>query len=318
MTKRAIRAKLIFNLEAGKSGESPIQLTEILSELQDQDIISEVYVAKTNTVVKQVVKRAQHDGTDLIIASGGDGTVTRVATAMMDSTLTLGIIPTGTRNNLAVSLGIPSSIPDAVAILRSGKKVQVDVGKAKLDGESHWFFEALSMGLMSETHSAADDVQKGDLSRVGELVSTIVSSTPSQVDLKLDDEKVHHEESVHVVLIANMPYIGANLHIAPDVSFSDNLLDIFLFSDMTKAQLITTAIRSAAGPLDDSVKHFRARKVKITAKPDMGVTADGRNLGKGTLKIKAMPAALSVMAGTARGRGPKRADVAELKQADNG
>jgi YegS/Rv2252/BmrU family lipid kinase len=318
MARKLIRAKLIFNLEAGKSGDSPVQLTEILSQLQDHDIITEVYVAKNNTIVKQAVKRAAADGTELIIAAGGDGTITRVATAIIETSLVLGIIPTGTRNNLAVSLGIPSSIPDAVAILRAGKKVQVDVGKANLDGETHWFFEALSMGLMSETHSAADDVQKGDLSRVGELVSTIVSSTPSQVDLKLDDEKMHHEESVHVVLVANMPYIGANLHIAPDVSFSDNLLDVFLFSDMTKAQLITTAIRSAAGPLDDSVKHFRARKIKITATPDMAITADGKNLDKGTLKIKAVPAALSVMAGTSRGRGPKRAEVAELKQADNG
>ncbi len=318
MARKLIRAKLIFNLEAGKSGDSPVQLTEILSQLQDHDIITEVYVAKNNTIVKQAVKRAAADGTELIIASGGDGTITRVATAIIETSFVLGIIPTGTRNNLAVSLGIPSSIPDAVAILRAGKKVQVDVGKANLDGETHWFFEALSMGLMSETHSAADDVQKGDLSRVGELVSTIVSSTPSQVDLKLDDEKMRLEESVHVVLVANMPYIGANLHIAPDVSFSDNLLDVFLFSDMTKAQLITTAIRSAAGPLDDSVKHFRARKIKITATPDMAITADGKNLDKGTLKIKAVPAALSVMAGTSRGRGPKRAEVAELKQADNG
>lgn len=315
MTKKLMQAKLLFNLEAGKAGQSPVQLTEILIEMQDQQIVAEVFVASTSKVVDQVIERAQKDGTDLIIASGGDGTISRVAAAMMDTSLTLGIIPTGTRNNLAVSLGIPSAIPEAVAVLRSGKRVAVDVGKAKLNGGTHWFFEALSMGLMSEAHEAADDVQKGDLSKVGELVSTIVTSMPSRVDLRLDD-KTQHEENVHVVLVANMPYIGANLHLAPDVSFSDNLLDVFLFSDMTKAQLIITAIRSAAGPLDDSVKHFRARKLKVTAEPEMAVTADGRPLGQGTLKIKLVPAALTVMAGSSRGRGPKRAEVANLKQVE--
>lgn len=317
MAKKPVRAKLLFNLEAGKAGQSPVQLIEILSDMQDHHIIPEVYVAKTKTVVDQVVKRAQADGTELIIASGGDGTVTRLAAAMMKTSLTLGIIPTGTRNNLAVSLGIPSSIPDAVALLRSGERVQIDAGKTKLDGETHWFFEALSMGLMSDTHSAADDVQKGDLSRVGELVSTFVSSTPSKVELEVDD-KSQHVEGVHVVLIANMPYIGANLHIAPNVSFNDGLLDIFLFSDMNKAQLLVKVLQSVGAPLDDSVKHIRGKKVKITAEPSMTVTADGRQLGEGSLKVKAVGAALAVMAGTIRGRGPKRAEVAELKQADNG
>jgi len=71
---------------------------------------------------------------------------------------TLGVIPIGTQNNTALSLGIPTDIPAAVAILRTGRRIKVDVGMATCGNISTSFLEVCSVGLVSTLFPSADDV----------------------------------------------------------------------------------------------------------------------------------------------------------------
>ena len=75
-----------------------------------------------------------------------------------------------------------------------------------------------------------------------------------------------------MVLIANMPYIGPHFQISPDVSYNDHLLDVFVFSDMSKLDLISYAMQSTGGGIEDArIKHYRVKRLAIQSDPQMPV-----------------------------------------------
>lgn len=307
---RPIRAKLIFNAIAGRPAESPQQLAEIINEMQSRLILPEVYMVRPDSQVETVVQDAIKSGIKLVVVAGGDGTIETVAGAVVGSNATLGIIPTGTRNNVAFNLGIPTAIADAVAILRDGRRQKIDVGYLQIGQTHRWFLEAAALGLISDLYPAADDIQKGDLGQIGNFLSTFVSSTPSQLRVIID-EASEFETSAHMVLISNMPYIGPHFQPAPDIAFNDSHLDVFIFSDMGKLDLITYAMQSAGGNAEDSrVKHYQVKRLTIHSDPLMPVIADGVVLEQGTVNIIVHPRALNVMAA------PAVLELKELPQAN--
>jgi len=297
--KRLLRAKLIFNPISGRPDESPRQLAEILDGLQSNNILPEVFMVRPDSQVESVVRNAIRDGIKLIIVAGGDGTIDSVMGAMVGSMATLGIIPTGTRNNVAFNLGIPATIPEAVQLLRAGRKLKIDVGTIRSGRAHQWFLEAASLGLFSDLYPAADNLQHGDLAQIGTLLSTFVASTPSRVRVSLDNRH-HLDANAYVVLIANMPYIGPRFQISPKVSWNDNRLDVLVFSDMTKLDLISYAMQqSTLGAVDDPhIKHYRVKELAIRSEPKMPVLADGVILDQGLVTARVHPNALSVIAGS--------------------
>jgi len=249
--------------------------------------------------VESVVRSAIKGGTTLIVVAGGDGTIDSVVGAMIGSSATLGIIPTGTRNNLAFNLGVPSTIAGAVTLLRKGRRLKVDVGKMQHGRSSRWFLEDATLGLLSDIYPFADSIQHGDLTQIGNLLSTVISSTPSHLRIILEGCK-KISINAYMVLIANMPYIGPRFQISPDVSWNDNRLDVFVFSDMSKLDLISYAMQSTSGAIEDTrVKHYRVKRLKIHSDPPMPVLADGMLLDPGPVTALVHPRALAVMGGAA-------------------
>lgn len=298
-THRPLRAKLIFNVTAGRPGESPQQLVDILNEMQSRNILPEVFMVRPDSQVDAVVRSAIRSGIRLIVVAGGDGTIDSVAGAMIGSSATLGIIPTGTRNNVAFNLGIPSTVTEAVSLLREGRRLKIDIGYMESGGAGHWFLEAAALGLLSDLYPAADNIQHGDLAQIANLLSTFVSSTPSHLNLTLD-RRSQFDMSAYMVLIANMSYIGPHFQISPDVSYNDHFLDLFVFSDMTKLDLISYAIQSTGGGAEDArIKHYRVKRLAIQSDPQMPVLADGMLLEQGPVTAVVHSHALAVMAGAA-------------------
>jgi diacylglycerol kinase (ATP) len=296
-THRPLRAKLIFNATSGRTEESPQQLVDILTEMQSRDILPEVFILRPDSKVEDVVRSAIREGIKLVVVAGGDGTIDVVAGAMIGSSATLGIIPTGTRNNVAFNLGIPGTLADAVALLREGRRQKIDVGYLRSGRAGRWFLEAAALGLLSDLYPVADDIQHGDLAQIGNLLSTFVSSTPSRLRATLD-RRHRLDTSAHMVLISNMPYLGPHFRIAPDVSCTDNRLDVFVFSDMSKLNLLSYAMQSTGGAVEDArVKHYRVKRLKIQTDPRMPVLADGVLLDLGSITALVHHRALAVMVG---------------------
>jgi diacylglycerol kinase family enzyme len=176
--------------------------------------------------------------------------------------------------------------------------LKIDVGRVHCGHSRHWFLEVAALGLLSDLYPMADDIQHGDLTQIGGLLSTLVSATPSQLRISLDGHK-HLATTAHMMLITNMPFLGPHFQISPNVSFRDGRLDVFTFSDMSKLNMLSYAVLSRGGLVQDAgIQHYRVKHVKIHSIPHMPVLADGTLLGEGSLSVHIHPRALTVMAGT--------------------
>lgn len=297
--KHTIRVKLIFNPISGSNSESPLQLMDVIKEMQAWKMVPELYLIEANSDLKKVVQDALADGIQLMVVCGGDGTVSSVARAVIGTTATLGIIPTGTQNNVAFSLGIPTDIPAAIAILRTGKRMKIDIGICTHKQISTPFIEVCSVGLFSTLFSSADDIQHGNLSQVGNFLTTLTSTPPSEITISLEDKQEIHKVG-HLVLISNMPFIVRHYQVGGTDSLIDGFLDVLFFSDLSKLDLLGYLIKGPGKDKneDPRIQHFRVRKIRIDTHPVMPVMVDGISLGEGTLQIEVKPRAMAVMAGT--------------------
>ncbi len=181
--KHRLRAKLIFNPGSGEAGESPVQLMDVIGAMQAWKLVPEAYLVEPGVDLPAVVQKAIAEGIRMFVVCGGDGTIDVVAGALAGTNATLGIIPTGTKNNVALSLGIPADIPAAIAILRTGRRVKVDMGLIACGEIKQSFLEVCSVGLFSALFPAADDIQHGDLTRIGDLLAKLVASPPAEMHL---------------------------------------------------------------------------------------------------------------------------------------
>lgn len=296
MNQRPMRAKLIFNPGAGATRPTPIEIVDVIHEMQTWKLVPEAYLVEPGCDLPGVVREALARGIRLFVVCGGDGTISTVARTLAGTRATLGIVPTGTQNNTALSLGIPSDIPSAVAILRTGRRVKVDVGMAVCGNINTPFLEVCSVGLVSTLFPSVDDIQHGNLARVGDFLATLSASPPAEIHLLLDG-KQEISNLGHVVMISNMPYIGFHYQVGSEASFQDGLLDVLFFADLSKLDLLNYVFQGVGTgkPEDPRIQHFHVRKVDIHTQPAMPVMADGFALGEGHVRIEVRRRVLGVM-----------------------
>jgi diacylglycerol kinase family enzyme len=145
-----MRILLIHNPKAGDREHSKQQLIGSLATFGHH-----VFYQSTN---KPGWRKALEKSADLVIAAGGDGTVAKVAWRLMDSGVPLSILPLGTANNLAHSLGFTAPPDEIVARLHRGKSCPFDVGMARGSFGKRYFLEAAGGGLLADyLRSAANE-----------------------------------------------------------------------------------------------------------------------------------------------------------------
>lgn len=296
--KHPLRVKLIFNPIAGAKDESPLQLMDIIKEMQAWNLVPEPFLIEPDCNLTNVVQEAIAQGINMVVVCGGDGTVESVARAMVGTNAVLGVIPGGTANNIALSLNIPKDIPSAIALLRNGLRSKVDIGIATVGGVVTPLIEVCSVGLFSTLYSSADDIQHGDLGKVGDFVSKAISTPPSEIHFILDNKK-EVKMLGHIVLITNMPYIGNNLRVGALNSFNDGFLDVLFFADLTKFDIIGSILKGI-GPdnvEDPRIQRYKVRKIHIHTQPPMPILIDNMNIGEGSIHIEVKRRALTIMTG---------------------
>jgi diacylglycerol kinase (ATP) len=274
-------------------------LEQVTRDLQEQGLKIDVALARPNDKAIPIARKAVKDGYKLVIAMGGDDTVWSVIRGIAGSKTRLGIIPAGTENNVAKSLGIPEDAEGACALIMSGKTRKVDVGEVKAKKHKKLlFFEVVSIGITSALYPKVKKLPKGDLSGLKDAVATMLhQASQPEVSLTLDGESKVTVKTM-LVNVSNMPIMGAHFLVAPDASLEDGLLDISVYPEFSKAELLAyfAAVKDKDQDGNAKVQRYRARTVKVKAKPKMEILADGVLLGKGTVKIKLRPRALRVLA----------------------
>jgi diacylglycerol kinase family enzyme len=133
---------VLINATAGRGcpGDFPASLE---GRFRDRGIEARVMLLDSGEQLIEAANQAVRDGASMIVAGGGDGTVSAVASCLADTGVRLGVLPMGTLNHFAKDLGIPLELDEAVAVLKSGREAQVDV--AEVNGQP--FLNNSSLGL---------------------------------------------------------------------------------------------------------------------------------------------------------------------------
>ena len=297
---KSLCVKLIANPGAGDASKAASQIEQVTHLLMEAGLKVDVALAHPKDKATPIAKKAVKDGYKVVIAMGGDGTIGAVILGLAGSKVTLGIIPAGTYNDIATSLGIPEDLKDACALIASGHTRKLDLGQISTrKRKKFYFFNLAAIGLLATIFPAAKDGSEGKLSSIKDAISTLLKfdSKPT-VYLTLDDESKIEVETM-LVTVVNTPLSGAKNLIAPDACMDDGLLDVAVYPGFNKAELIAYVAQTAHEGIapDGTIQRYRARKIKVKSSPKLDVAAEGDiMLGKGTARIKVLPGALRVLA----------------------
>ena len=246
---------------------------------------------------RALARRAVDEGVEALVVVGGDGLVNLAVNVLAHTRTALGIIPSGTANDAARSLGVPRRDPRAAAdVVVAGQVRTVDLGRAG----SAYFFCVLSAGFDAAVNARADAMRRprGRSRYVVATLAELRTLAPLSYELDLDGTR----QLVEAVLVAvgNGPSLGGGLRLTEGALLDDGLLDVVLIHPVGRADLVRTFPRLYRGThrRHRAYEHHRVREVTITA-PGVVAYADGEPLGPLPVTVNTAPAALRVLVGEA-------------------
>ncbi len=241
----------------------------------------------------EAARDAVDQGYDVVVAAGGDGTIGLIGRQLMGTRTALGILPLGSVMNIPRMLGLPRDPEEAAQILADGHMRTIDVGQVG----DRIFYEAGSVGMHAAATREMPLVDKGDY---GAIVRSIVAAfryRPSEMSIELDGDRAISANAVGVV-VANGPYMGPGLAVAPEALLDDGLFDVRVFLHYTMAELVRYVASIAFGRRAPERRSLteRASRVRITSGRPLPVRADAQDLGTTPVVFDIRPRVLTVVA----------------------
>lgn len=264
-----------------------------------------------------LANEAARKGIKLIIACGGDGTISEVANGILSSgkDAELGILPSGTGGDFRRALEIPSQGRAAARVLREGKTRKIDVGRISFVDHNgaeamRYFVGVASCGMSTKViervKSGSPDWLPantpkwlgGRISFGASVLQTAVRTEATRLLVQLDEAHERHLLVVNLC-IANARYFGGGMKIAPDAKLTDGKFDVVSIGDLGAMKIFTSAPRVYRGShlSMDEVSHTLARKVVVRpAERDAHVDleVDGELPGRLPATFQIIPEALRV------------------------
>lgn len=274
---------------------------DVVRELRAAGWKVESDIVERKGQLRRGTSRAVKEGFDTIVAVGGDGAVGQVATRLVGTGVTLGIIPTGTGNLLAGNLRIPHDQAGATRTLLGGRVRHIDAGRLKVNGHRRAFTVACGVGFDADVMDATQRSQKlrwGKLAYLANAVARASNLRNVPHTLRLDGETTQMEAAQ--VFVANfgkmLPLIAPRPPVRPD----DGLLDVIVVTASGPLPALFAsweAIRADGFGESDGGHIFRARarKIRIETDPDRLVELDGSVVGRTPVVVSVVPRALSVI-----------------------
>jgi diacylglycerol kinase (ATP) len=233
-----MRVTLLHNRSAGSEdhAEDEIETTIRRAGHEIVDI-----VPKLDDLLATLSKRRP----DLIVIAGGDGTVSRTACALAGRQVPLAILPVGTANNTALSLGVEGSMDALVAGWARGTRRRFDLATVVEGGELAPFSEAVGWGVfpdvMAETEAmSSPDEREDTLERDRRSFrANIERARPDHYEIEVDGETIAGEYLL--VEVVNIPYIGPRLELSPSSNPSDGRFELVLAGESERIALLELA-----------------------------------------------------------------------------
>ena len=295
-------ARLIFNPSSGRDHEdNAARLSEIVQSLRAHGIDAQIGLKTSGKAARSMARDAVRSGHPLVVVAAGDGTIEEVASELVGSSTTLGIVPIGTNNNLARSLGVPLDIDDACALIAMGTTRHIDAGRvvSSEHPDVEYFLEGAGVGLSAIAALAGQAVEKHHWRVVRGAFRKYFETKPGSIRVEMDGITV--EARSRIVTVSNAPLMGNNLLIAPDAKMDDGWFDITIYEGMGDAALIQHFMASSGGK-PAPLKTYRARHVRITSEESVLANSDKDLAGQQrVVEIEMLPKALSVIVGNGIG-----------------
>ena len=231
---------------------------------------------------------------EVTVTLSGDGLVGCVVGALREVPgSVLGILPGGRGNDTARMLGIPPGIEAACAVVAGGRERDLDIG----DVEGRSFIGIASLGFDSDANRIANEApaRLGRLVYVYGALRALAAWRPVAFDLRLDGEPI--AVSGYTVAACNSGYYGGGMHVAPDASLDDGLLDVVLISAHSKRGFLRNLPKAFKGAHLEhpAVRVLRGRELHVATDRPFTVYADGDPIGDTPLTIRVVPHALRVL-----------------------
>lgn len=271
------RIFFVFNMHAGKA-RIKTKLSDILNTFTEKGY--EVTAYPTQYAGEAVLRiEALEDGYELVVCSGGDGTLDEVVTGMMrrpeEKRIPIGYIPAGSTNDFAKSLGLPQKMEDAAARIMAGKRFPCDIGAFNQD----YFVYIAAFGIFTDVSYQTDQQMKnvlGHMAYILEGMKRLTNITSYKMKLRWEDREV--EDDFLFGMVTNSRSVGGfKSIIGTEVVLDDGVFEVtFIKRPKNLLELNETLTALLLAEIDERYMYsFRTNRLEVEAEGEVPWTLDG-------------------------------------------
>jgi diacylglycerol kinase (ATP) len=291
---------VIVNPNAGSVGELA-DVEEALGLLPG----AQVKLTEKAGDAERLAREALETGVERVVAAGGDGTLNEVVNGLSSDfgRASLGLLPLGTGNDFARTIGVPGDLAGALAVLREGRERTLDVARANIggiDGQSRYFLNMSAGGFSGEVSERAGDAKDrwGPLAYMRAAIGALPELKGFLTRITLNGAEELELETYNIV-VSNGRYVASGIPVAPWAVLDDGLLDVIIAPATTIPQLavLVPAVLLGRHGGSDLLLFRKATRVEIECDPPMAFNVDGELLGAGTARFEIVPRALRMIVG---------------------
>lgn len=291
------KIKIIFNPSSGRQMVERKLDRLITMLLDDGYTINKFFTQKKDDAMNETIKVCKEDW-DMIIVSGGDGTVNEVAKgiALSNRKVPVAILSSGTVNDFANHMKIPKDINEFYDMIKKENTVDVDLGKLNDD----YFVNVAAGGLLSNVGYQVPSESKLVLGRMAyylEGLKEITLQSFDPINLKIESEEYNSTDEVLLFLISNSSSIGGFKKMAPKADVLDGFLDVVVVkrSDVANLANIFFNIFSGEHINHPNVIYFKTKKITLSSAQDISIDMDGEYGGKLPATFEVIPEAFRIL-----------------------
>ncbi len=283
------RILLIINRHS-RSGQTDLAAAQ--AKLRQAGFTVEMVFPGSKRSITELIHDYRHN-CDRIIIGGGDGTLNAAAEALLASNLPLGILPLGTANDLARTLGIPLDPIAACEVISEGKLHWIDLGCVN----GHYFFNVAHIGFgVTLAHQLSAEIKKrwGILGYARSAFAALRDRSSFRAEMLTNGRK--HKTRCSQITVGNGRHFGGGLAVAHDARIDDHTLHVWSLEPLHLWELIALAPALLRGRHLEHrrVWHRRVQSIEIHTRKPMPVNADGEPVTHTPAKFHLLPSALAV------------------------
>lgn len=287
------RALLIINPVSGTKSKRGLG-TIVKSRLSPLGIEVSVKNTKAGGDAFTFAAKAVEEGYDMVITAGGDGTVNEAANALSFSPCTLGILPFGSGNGLARSVGIPLETYAALKLIETGNVLLCDRGIVN----DKPFYCTFGIGFdATVSEKFATMKKRGRNTYIRSAIREFLNYQSQAYAIAIDDKII--TEKALLIAVCNAPQYGNNAFIGPKAKLCDGLLDVTVVHADNPFNTLLMCMDMFTGMLDKNrgIGTFKVPHLTIVRKDEGPVHLDGEPMHMGKkLAIKCQKEALRIFA----------------------